>query len=516
METFTPEIVLPGRSSSPTPVIRPATESGKEGLAVCALCLSNPGRYTCPRCNSPYCSLACYRGPRHQTCSEDFYKESVLQMLREEQAGAAGKRQVEEMLVKLREKAIAGDDAVGLDGIDSLGEEAANLWNRLTPSEQKDFNRLLQSGDIGALVPKWNPWWEVEERTKTSKSVSITELPDVCVPRKGVESPLKPGICQKKPHGDSDDGNQEDPVKENWDAARDPKFPTGITRGSEGKDSTEQNSVPGGDKEELTTNPHSKPPSHQARRLKENGPGIQEGNSEQSRALMGYPEANSPQRLSNIPPPLKSIPPLFSLSQNPSPLIQYSLVNVIYGYTFSLLRHNGDICEDDLLLDFIETLLGVSSALTSIIVYPSTAHALQSAVRAASDPLYGGLEGGAVAAIEATAHILLGEESKGYAMAALADLSRALGRARKLILENDELRKVTFNAKKKCLFLAAWVNENEERLPTLYKETLTEHKQHLQYISGVVEISQGLQKAWGGKRPPEKKALIQEIDKDKT
>ncbi|NP_001088649.1 zinc finger HIT-type containing 2 L homeolog [Xenopus laevis] len=508
MEVSTPEILIPGRSSSPTLVIRPTAEADRGELVVCALCLSSPGKYTCPRCNSPYCSLACYRGPRHQTCSEDFYKESVLQMLREEQAGARDKRQVEEMLLKLREQEVVGDDNVGLDGVGSLGEEEASLWNSLTPREKKEFHRLLQSGDIGALVPKWKPWWEVEDRTKMNKSVSITELPEVSVNRKKHESPAEPGICHKKPDGHSENVNLEDPVNENQGAARDPKLSSGTTRNSKGKDSTESSSVPGGHKEEHTAD--------QLPENKENGPGIQEDNSEQSSALRGYPEADRQQRLSNVPPPLKSIPALCSLSRNPSPLIQYSLVNVVYGYAFSLLRHNGDICDDDMLLDFTETLLGVSSALTSVIVYHSTAHGLQSAVRAASDPLYGGYEGGACAAIEATAHILLGERNKEYTLAALADLTRVLGRACKLVAENDELRRATFNAKKKCLFLAAWVNENEERLPTLYKETLAEHRQHLQYINGMAEISQGLQKTWGGKRPPEKKSLIQEIDKNET
>nr|1X4S_A Chain A, Zinc finger HIT domain containing protein 2 [Homo sapiens] len=48
--------------------------SGMEPAGPCGFCPAGevqPARYTCPRCNAPYCSLRCYR--THGTCAENFY-----------------------------------------------------------------------------------------------------------------------------------------------------------------------------------------------------------------------------------------------------------------------------------------------------------------------------------------------------------------------------------------------------------------------------------------------------------
>ncbi|XP_010634483.2 zinc finger HIT domain-containing protein 2 [Fukomys damarensis] len=54
-----------------------------EPAGPCGFCPAGeaqPARYTCPRCNVPYCSLNCYR--EHGTCAEAFYRDQVLGELR--------------------------------------------------------------------------------------------------------------------------------------------------------------------------------------------------------------------------------------------------------------------------------------------------------------------------------------------------------------------------------------------------------------------------------------------------
>ncbi|XP_018409788.1 PREDICTED: zinc finger HIT domain-containing protein 2 [Nanorana parkeri] len=430
------EIMLPGRSGSPTPVITPAREDGGPGLGVCSLCLSGPGKYTCPRCNAPYCSLACYKGPRHTACSELFYRECVVQMLREEEAEPRGRKELEEMLLRLREEEDGGTDLGRMvDG------EEAELWNRLTAQEKDQFTRLLQSGDIGALVPQWKPWWHPGE----IRHKMILELPE------GADGSDKPRIemADKAP----------DAISKTPEVIEDPS-PNANTEGQK----------------------------------KGEDPGV-------------HDQATG----TSVPPVLSSIPPLCSLSRNPSPLVKYTVVNVIYGYAFSLLRHNGDVSDADILLDFTGTLLSVSAALSTNAVYNSTPHALKSAVRAASDPQAGGERGLACSAMEATSQILHGDGTKTYSLAALSHLFRLLGKVRKHVASDKDIRKGAFSAKKKCLFLAAWVKENEDCLGVLSMEIMAEYKQYLDELSGVAEISKGLQKVWGGKRPQEKKKLVQEV-----
>ena len=47
--------------------------------SVCPLCLKNKSKYTCPRCNTPYCSVECYRSDKHRDCSEGFYKDCFME-----------------------------------------------------------------------------------------------------------------------------------------------------------------------------------------------------------------------------------------------------------------------------------------------------------------------------------------------------------------------------------------------------------------------------------------------------
>ena len=51
-------------------------------MSLCKFCATADRRFTCPRCNADYCSLACYRSRDHQDCSEQFYKECVTEELR--------------------------------------------------------------------------------------------------------------------------------------------------------------------------------------------------------------------------------------------------------------------------------------------------------------------------------------------------------------------------------------------------------------------------------------------------
>ncbi|XP_073460964.1 zinc finger HIT domain-containing protein 2 [Aquarana catesbeiana] len=427
MEAPEAEIIIPCRSSSPSPVITPTREEGGGGPGVCSLCLSGPGKYTCPRCNAPYCSLVCYKGPRHTACSELFYMDCVLQTLREDKAGGQGRQQMEEMLLRLREEEEKEEAAGG-----EMNGEEAELWNILSAQEKAQFTRLVESGDIGALVPQWKPWWDPEG----IRHEKILELPE--------EDKSRREVSDKAPDTNSPE------------------------------DSPKARPIPANTKEAagLSTN----------------------------------------EQTSTVPPILSSIPPLCSLSRNPSPLVKYSVVSVIYGYAFSLLRHNGDVSDPDILLHFTETLFSVSPALSTNAVYNSTAHALKSAIRAASDPQLGGDRSLACNAMEATSQILHSDETKTYSLAALSHLFRLLGRVRKEVAGDKDIRKGAFNAKKKCLFLAAWVKENEDCLVVLSKEIMAEYRQYMDELSGVAEISRGLQKAWGGKRPREKKKLIQEVD----
>ncbi|XP_060032072.1 zinc finger HIT domain-containing protein 2 [Erinaceus europaeus] len=118
--------------------------------AVCPAGEAQPARYTCPRCNAPYCSLRCYRA--HGACAEGFYRDQVLGELRGRHASPS---RLAGALRRLREQREAEDEPEADDEPGGPSE----LWERLSPADRAAFERLLSRGEAGRLLPPWRPWW---------------------------------------------------------------------------------------------------------------------------------------------------------------------------------------------------------------------------------------------------------------------------------------------------------------------------------------------------------------------
>ncbi|XP_054426879.1 zinc finger HIT domain-containing protein 2 [Pteronotus mesoamericanus] len=129
-----------------------------EPAGPCGLCPAGEARealYTCPRCNVPYCSLRCYRA--HGTCAEDFYRDQVLGELRGRSASPSRLASALRRLRQQRETEDELEDA-GLRPGPAPGS-LLGLWERLGPAERAAFERLLNRGEAGRLLPPWRPWW---------------------------------------------------------------------------------------------------------------------------------------------------------------------------------------------------------------------------------------------------------------------------------------------------------------------------------------------------------------------
>ncbi|XP_035957087.2 zinc finger HIT domain-containing protein 2 [Halichoerus grypus] len=129
-----------------------------EPAGPCGFCpagASQPARYTCPRCNVPYCSLRCYRA--HGTCAEAFYRDQVVGELR---GRSASPSRLASALRRLREQRETEDDPedAGLRPGPAPGG-FTRLWELLAPAEKAAFERLLSRGEAGRLLPPWRPWW---------------------------------------------------------------------------------------------------------------------------------------------------------------------------------------------------------------------------------------------------------------------------------------------------------------------------------------------------------------------
>lgn len=165
----------------------------------CFSCNKGPQKYSCPRCNLAYCSVACYKSPNHLKCSEEFYKENVLQEMalqsKEKSASTSQNDDVKHMYEILKriendESIVDIDDSDGeLDSDDenddagaddSEGEEsdlakrlegidlnnADAIWSNLNEAERLEFKNLVQSEDVTTILPSFKAWWEKKNKIK--------------------------------------------------------------------------------------------------------------------------------------------------------------------------------------------------------------------------------------------------------------------------------------------------------------------------------------------------------------
>lgn len=178
--------------------------------------------------------------------------------------------------------------------------------------------------------------------------------------------------------------------------------------------------------------------------------------------------SNSKSLSSLVPQVNRKIPPLKAISSQSSPLVQYSLVNVLLGYTAALFLFNGDLSEPDVIQEFCEVMLTTSESLSSNTVFSSLSEAAEAGTRSAMDSgcFSPGDSGAPARAVAAVAHILAGRSKRdkmGYTLAALSQLQAVLSQARGALPkegEGREKRRIYFMAGKKCEFLQSWVKDS--------------------------------------------------------
>mmetsp|Transcript_36694 Transcript_36694/g.82594 ORF Transcript_36694/g.82594 Transcript_36694/m.82594 type:complete len:347 (+) Transcript_36694:42-1082(+) len=135
--------------------------------AVCRVCLHEAAEYTCPRCESPYCSLSCYKDHSSQ-CTEQFYEEQVHEDLVSQRAGPEERRQLEQALVSLRQLDEGSGDEAEVDAEEVDPEEELRrrveagedvTVEDLPPELRRRFLGELKRGVVGQQLAPWEPWW---------------------------------------------------------------------------------------------------------------------------------------------------------------------------------------------------------------------------------------------------------------------------------------------------------------------------------------------------------------------
>ncbi|GMJ00461.1 hypothetical protein like AT5G63830 [Hibiscus trionum] len=132
---------------------------------ICHVCQKQFSQYTCPRCNSRYCSLPCYKS-HSLRCTESFMQENVVEELRQLQPDDQTKRKMLEILKRVHSE--EETDPLDEDVDDStLSDETIQKIlsggevdiNDLSLEEKKRFQRALASGELSKMIEPWDPWW---------------------------------------------------------------------------------------------------------------------------------------------------------------------------------------------------------------------------------------------------------------------------------------------------------------------------------------------------------------------
>lgn len=137
---------------------------------ICSFCHRGFSKYKCPRCNDSFCSTTCYKSEKHIKCSEDFYRENVVEELANRAKDPKDVQNVLKMLKTLEEQNIEHEESDGPSIEERFSDINLNtadvdvIWNALTHDEQKEFEECVRTGDLSDLIVEWVPWWHQNDQ----------------------------------------------------------------------------------------------------------------------------------------------------------------------------------------------------------------------------------------------------------------------------------------------------------------------------------------------------------------
>ncbi|EEF43421.1 zinc finger HIT domain-containing protein 2 [Ricinus communis] len=169
----TNSVVISNSSSNSSPLNPPSR-------TVCHVCHKQFSQYTCPRCNSRYCSLHCYKS-HSLRCTESFMRENVVEELRLMQPEDESKQKMLDILKRFHSQ----EEMESMDEDDChLSEETVQKvlsgdsmsFEDLSAEEKIQFQRAVASGKLSKLIQPWNPWWLKPSARTISLSKEGTQL----------------------------------------------------------------------------------------------------------------------------------------------------------------------------------------------------------------------------------------------------------------------------------------------------------------------------------------------------
>ncbi|XP_076947411.1 uncharacterized protein LOC143619346 [Bidens hawaiensis] len=156
------DTIITSESSSNSSQLNPPSRT------ICRVCQKQFSQYTCPRCNTRYCSLPCYKS-HSLRCTESFMRDNVMEEMQQLEPGGDTKQKMLDILKRFHseEEAESMDDDDDGSAESALSEETIQKimsgleisFDDLTTKEKKRFQRAVASGELSKLIEPWEPWW---------------------------------------------------------------------------------------------------------------------------------------------------------------------------------------------------------------------------------------------------------------------------------------------------------------------------------------------------------------------
>ncbi|KAL8138873.1 hypothetical protein V2J09_004874 [Rumex salicifolius] len=186
------EIITTEKTSASGSQLGPASRS------ICLVCQKQFSQYTCPRCNTRYCSLHCYKSHSIR-CTESFMRENVMDEFRQVRPDDESKKKMLDILKRFQseEEDSMDDDDGDDDDEPGLSEETIQKvlsgdginYDDLTLEEKKLFRRAMTSGELSKMIKPWDPWWLKPSARSIFLSQDGTQLIQPIVNQKETNSP---------------------------------------------------------------------------------------------------------------------------------------------------------------------------------------------------------------------------------------------------------------------------------------------------------------------------------------
>ena len=147
----------------------------------CSFCNDKEVKYICPKCKIPYCSMECYK-KHNEKCTEEFYKNNVIQELKNTKFNEEEKKIFREKLKNYQEKLnlidenytqIKNEDNDFSDKkiskyeeiLDKMNSDKFNIKYDFTADDWTEFNNFLKNFQKSEIFKIYKPFWSRESKS---------------------------------------------------------------------------------------------------------------------------------------------------------------------------------------------------------------------------------------------------------------------------------------------------------------------------------------------------------------